>query len=64
MQADSLVYQAEKQVKELADKAPEENKAKVGDKIKVCGLSMVDTFGPTLSALLICFPYGMGWAGA
>jgi len=34
-QADSLVYQAEKQVKELADKAPEENKAKVGDKIKV-----------------------------
>ena len=34
-QADSLVYQAEKQVKELAEKAPEDNKAKVADKIKV-----------------------------
>ena len=34
-QADSLVYQAEKQVKELGDKAPADNKAKVEDKIKV-----------------------------
>ena len=37
-QADSLVYQAEKQVKELGDKAPAENKAKVEDKIKVCSM--------------------------
>lgn len=34
-QADSGVYQAEKQVKELGDKAPAENKQKVEDKIKV-----------------------------
>ena len=29
------MYQAEKQVKELADKAPADNKAKVEEKIKV-----------------------------
>ena len=35
LQADSGIYQAEKQVKELGDKASAENKQKVEDKIKV-----------------------------
>ena len=39
------MYQAEKQVKELAEKAPAENKAKVEDKIKVCPFVLSSTSG-------------------